>query len=99
MLATETDPDMKAYAEEELARLEERVAKVEEDLKVLLIPKDPNDEKNVILEIRAGTGVYAVCGIAAVEGGSAVDIGVWRGRTERSDRLGHRSWRLFTPEV
>src|SRR5207302_2429262 len=42
--------------QEELGRLEERLAKVEEDLKVLLLPKDPNDEKNVILEIRAGTG-------------------------------------------
>ncbi|HLH09852.1 MAG TPA: peptide chain release factor 1 [Terriglobales bacterium] len=56
MLASETDADMKAYAEEELAQLEDRVAKVEEELKVLLIPKDPNDDKNVILEIRAGTG-------------------------------------------
>src|SRR6476646_2428155 len=56
MLAEEKDPEMKAYAEEELAQLEERVLKVEEELKVLLLPKDPNDEKNVILEIRAGTG-------------------------------------------
>jgi len=56
MLADEADPDMRAYAEEELAKLEPRVAVVEEELKVLLLPKDPNDEKNVILEIRAGTG-------------------------------------------
>jgi peptide chain release factor 1 len=56
LLADETDPDMRAYAEEELAKLEARVGGVEEDLKVLLLPKDPNDEKNVILEIRAGTG-------------------------------------------
>ncbi len=47
---------MKAYAQEELANLEARMAGVSEDLKVLLLPKDPNDEKNVILEIRAGTG-------------------------------------------
>ena len=47
---------MKAYAQEELAQLEARVAQVGEDLKVLLLPKDPNDEKNVVLEIRAGTG-------------------------------------------
>jgi peptide chain release factor 1 len=47
---------MRAYAEEELAKLEGRVGGVEEELKVLLLPKDPNDEKNVILEIRAGTG-------------------------------------------
>src|SRR5216683_1320981 len=56
MLADETDAAMRAYAEEELAKLEPRVAAVEEDLKVLLLPKDPNDEKNVIVEIRAGTG-------------------------------------------
>jgi peptide chain release factor 1 len=51
-----TDAEMKALAHEELADLEKRQAKVEEELKILLLPKDPNDEKNVILEIRAGTG-------------------------------------------
>jgi peptide chain release factor 1 len=56
VLADEKDPEMRAYAQEELTQLEARVAKVEADLKVLLIPKDPNDEKDVILEIRAGTG-------------------------------------------
>jgi len=56
LLAEEKDPDMRAYAQEELTQLEARVAQVEADLKVLLIPKDPNDEKDVILEIRAGTG-------------------------------------------
>jgi peptide chain release factor 1 len=56
MLADETDPDMRAYAEEELAKLEPRLPVIEEELKILLLPKDPNDEKNVILEIRAGTG-------------------------------------------
>jgi peptide chain release factor 1 len=47
---------MLAYAQDELTQLEERALQVEADLKVLLLPKDPNDEKNVILEIRAGTG-------------------------------------------
>src|ERR1700746_7501 len=56
VLAEEKDPDMRAYAQEELTQLEARVAQVEADLKVLLLPKDPNDEKDVILEIRAGTG-------------------------------------------
>lgn len=55
-LAEETDPDIRAMAEEELATLEERLPKIEEALKLALLPKDPNDEKNVILEIRAGTG-------------------------------------------
>ncbi len=52
----EKDSEMRAYAQEELEKLEARVAAVEEDIKLLLLPKDPNDEKNVILEIRAGTG-------------------------------------------
>src|SRR5438477_5688121 len=56
LLADEKDAEMRAYAQEELDKLEARVAGVEEELKVLLLPKDPNDEKDVILEIRAGTG-------------------------------------------
>ena len=56
LLVDETDADMRAYAQEELSKLEGRVGGVEEELKFLLLPKDPNDEKNVILEIRAGTG-------------------------------------------
>jgi peptide chain release factor 1 len=56
VLADEKDSEMRAYAQEELEKLETRLAGVEEELKLLLLPKDPNDEKNVILEIRAGTG-------------------------------------------
>ena len=56
MLTDEKDAEMRAYAQEELTQLEARVAVVEEALKVLLLPKDPNDEKDVVLEIRAGTG-------------------------------------------
>src|ERR1700678_2892485 len=55
MLA-ESDADMRAMAEEEIAALAPRETELEEEIKVLLLPKDPNDEKNVILEIRAGTG-------------------------------------------
>jgi peptide chain release factor 1 len=50
------DPEMRDLAQEELAELEKRETKVEEELRILLLPKDPNDEKNVVLEIRAGTG-------------------------------------------
>jgi peptide chain release factor 1 len=56
VLADEKDPEMRAYAQEELDKLEPRLISVEQELKVLLLPKDPNDEKDVILEIRAGTG-------------------------------------------
>jgi peptide chain release factor 1 len=51
-----TDEEMKALAHEELAEMEQQRVQVEEDLKVLMLPKDPNDERNVVLEIRAGTG-------------------------------------------
>src|SRR5215831_18805971 len=56
MLATEEDSEMIEMARGELTVLETRRDQAEQDLKVLLIPKDPNDEKNIILEIRAGTG-------------------------------------------
>jgi peptide chain release factor 1 len=52
----ESDPDLQAMAQEEIARLEPDLAKYEDELKILLLPKDPNDDKNVVLEIRAGTG-------------------------------------------
>lgn len=50
------DEEMREMAQMEIGELETNLVKGEEDLKILLIPKDPNDEKNVILEIRAGTG-------------------------------------------
>ncbi|HSB09020.1 MAG TPA: peptide chain release factor 1 [Blastocatellia bacterium] len=56
MLDTESDDEMVNLARAELSDLEQRRTNVEEELRFLLIPRDPNDEKNVILEIRAGTG-------------------------------------------
>ena len=50
------DEEMRDMAKEELAELKERSDKLAEELKIALLPKDPNDEKNVILEVRAGTG-------------------------------------------
>ena len=50
------DPEMKELAKEELQNIKEEKQRVEEELKILLIPKDPNDNKNVIMEIRAGAG-------------------------------------------
>src|SRR2546425_12979478 len=55
LLETEEDAEMVSLATVELEALEQRLADIEADLKFLLLPKDPNDEKNVILEIRAGT--------------------------------------------
>ena len=56
ILASSTDEEMRELAELEIAELEDNLEKANENLKFLLLPKDPNDEKNVILEIRAGTG-------------------------------------------
>lgn len=55
-LAHSSDADMRALAEDELASLQLRRERVTSELKLLLLPKDPNDERNVILEIRGGTG-------------------------------------------
>ncbi|HZV82600.1 MAG TPA: PCRF domain-containing protein, partial [Geobacteraceae bacterium] len=51
-----SDPEMKEMAEEELTALEEEKERLDGEIKLLLLPKDPNDSRNVILEIRAGTG-------------------------------------------
>ncbi len=56
LLADEEDEEMKRMAKEELNRLTQEIEKVGEELKTALLPKDPNDEKNILLEIRAGTG-------------------------------------------
>jgi peptide chain release factor 1 len=55
-LAAGSDPEMRELAQEELRELEARRDALDAEIKVLLLPKDPNDEKNVMLEIRAGTG-------------------------------------------
>jgi peptide chain release factor 1 len=55
-MLTESDPELQAMAQDEVQRLEPSRQAIEEQLKVLLLPRDPNDEKNVVLEIRAGTG-------------------------------------------
>ena len=51
-----SDPDMKELAQEEFHQAKEDMARLEEEIKVLLLPRDPNDDKNVIVEIRAGVG-------------------------------------------
>lgn len=56
LLEEESDEEMKELAKEELAESKANVERLEEDLKILLIPKDPNDDKNIIVEIRAGAG-------------------------------------------
>lgn len=56
IVETESDEELRELAKLELAESEEKIEDLEAELKILLLPKDPNDEKNVILEVRAGTG-------------------------------------------
>ncbi|MBR3092722.1 MAG: peptide chain release factor 1 [Bacteroidaceae bacterium] len=56
ILATESDPDMRELAREEMETNEKRIPELEEEIKLLLIPADPEDGKNVVMEIRGGTG-------------------------------------------
>ncbi len=56
MLSGENDPELRTLAEEELRRLSAELAERERSLKLLLLPADPNDRRNVVLEVRAGTG-------------------------------------------
>ena len=56
MMASEEDADLKEMAESELRETQDKLQALEEELKLLLVPADPNDDRNVILEIRAGTG-------------------------------------------
>lgn len=61
IISTDPDPEMKSMAREELSGLEDRKEILVDDLKVALLPKDPNDDKNVILEIRPGAGGDEAC--------------------------------------
>ena len=56
MLEEKLDPEMRELVKEEISALEDKIAELEERLKILLLPKDPNDEKNVIMEIRGAAG-------------------------------------------
>jgi peptide chain release factor 1 len=56
MLDEENDEEIREMAKEELGECKQRIIKIEEELKILLLPKDPNDDKNVIVEIRGGAG-------------------------------------------
>ena len=56
LMLEDSDPDMAAMAQDEVASLETRQSELSENMRVLLLPKDPNDEKGIVLEVRAGTG-------------------------------------------
>ena len=66
ILETESDPEMRRFADEEKQLAREKADSALQELKVLMLPKDPNDDKNVIVEIRAGAGGEEACLFAAV---------------------------------
>ena len=55
-MATDSDPELREMAKEEISDAEDQLEAIEHDLQVLLLPKDPNDNRNIFIEIRAGTG-------------------------------------------
>ncbi|GAB6139432.1 peptide chain release factor 1 [Methylosoma difficile] len=55
-MATDSDPDMRELAKEEISEAQQQIAALDHELQLLLLPKDPNDNRNIFLEIRAGTG-------------------------------------------
>jgi len=65
MLLSDPDPEIRRLAKEEIDRLEEELESAKKELNILLLPKDPNDEKDILLEIRAGTGGEEACLFAA----------------------------------
>ena len=87
MLDEESDPDMKEMLREELANAKDDLPKLEEQLKILLLPKDPNDERNVIVEIRAGVGGDEAALFAA---------DMYRAYTRYAER---QNWRVETMSV
>ncbi len=66
LMATESDPEMRALAEEEMLAAKADIARFDEELQILLLPRDPNDDKNVVVEIRGGAGGDEAALFAAV---------------------------------
>ncbi len=84
---SDSDREMKALAEEELESLKEELEEIKDQLKILLLPKDPNDERNVVLEVRAGTGGDEAALFAAE---------IFRMYTRYAEK---RNWRLEIMEI
>jgi peptide chain release factor 1 len=90
ILQSDQDNDLRSLAEAEITELEPRIAELESELKALLVPKDPRDEKNVIMEIRAGTGGDEAALFAA---------NLYRMYTRYGERQGWKSEILSSNEI
>ena len=93
LLSTETDAEMRQLASEELKQAKEDIEVLKQELTLLLLPRDPNDEKNVIVEIRAGAGGEEAALFAAVlyrmysMYAARVSMAVLEGLQDRSEKL------------
>ena len=109
MLDEESDEEMRELAKEELNDAKARVEELEHELKILLLPKDPNDDKNVIVEIRAGAGgdeaalfaadVPALCGEQELEDRDCRGGRDRHRRYEECDLYDQRPGRVLPDEV
>ena len=112
MLEEETDEEMKELLKEELSDAKKRIPELENELKILLLPKDPNDDKNVIVEIRAGAGgdeaalfgrglpdVCEICREPPLENRDDVSQREWHRRFQGSHFHDYRPGRLFPAEI
>lgn len=107
------EPEMKAFCQEEYAAGKKRAEELEQELKLLLLPRDPNDGKNVIMEIRGGVGgeesalfahslfrMYQLYAAApGLDGGAAELQRDGTGRRQGGGLYGQRSRRLFPAQV
>ena len=110
LLEEESDEEMREMAKEELSDAKKRIEELEQQLKILLLPKDPNDDKNVIVEIRAGAGgdeaaLFAVPDVRPLRRAPAVEGGADQRQRERHRRHegsgihDHRPGRIFQAEI
>ena len=113
MLSMPLDPEMKELCQEELAESKAQLPRLEQELKILLLPKDPNDDKNVILEIRAGVGgeesalfahsLYRMYAMYAEKKGWNIEITTLNengtGRREGTGLYDYRPGGLFPAEI
>ena len=104
LLDSENDEEMREMLKEELNDAKKRIEELETQMKILLLPKDPNDDKNVIVEIRAvcGGNLPYVCALRrgqTLEGGAGRVRGNRHRRYEERDIHDHRTGRLLCHEV
>ena len=102
-MENEKDPEMREMAKMELDELENQGPEMEEDIKMMLIPKDPEDDKNVIIELRSGTGgdeacifvedIYRMYTMFFKEKGWKVEII----NSNEGTTKGYRRWRVTQP--